>query len=45
VPSHAPAQRGQMAVDGHAADPGQGGNLPGVQVEREQPHKVAKFLL
>jgi len=45
VPRHVPAQRGQMVVDGHAADPGQGGNLDGVQIEREQPHNVAKFRL
>jgi len=45
VPSHAPAQRSQMAVDGHTAETGQGGYLHGVQVEREQPHNVAEFRL
>jgi len=36
VPSHAPVQRGQMAVDGNTAETGHCGNLHGVQVEHEQ---------
>ena len=40
VPSHAPAQRGQMTVDGHTAEPG---HKAAVQAEREQPAQCGEI--
>jgi len=42
-PRHANAQRGQITIDGNAAQPSQLGDLPGVQIQRKQTQNLPKF--